>query len=56
MTQAYTIDGKAIAAKVRSEVAAEVARIKRDYGFHAGAGGGARGRGSGKQGLRAQQG
>jgi methylenetetrahydrofolate dehydrogenase (NADP+)/methenyltetrahydrofolate cyclohydrolase len=30
---AYTIDGKAIAAKVRADVAAEVARIKRDHGF-----------------------
>jgi methylenetetrahydrofolate dehydrogenase (NADP+)/methenyltetrahydrofolate cyclohydrolase len=30
---AYTIDGKAIAAKVRADVAAEVARIKREYGF-----------------------
>jgi methylenetetrahydrofolate dehydrogenase (NADP+)/methenyltetrahydrofolate cyclohydrolase len=30
---AYTIDGKAIAAKVRADVAAEVARIKREHGF-----------------------
>jgi methylenetetrahydrofolate dehydrogenase (NADP+)/methenyltetrahydrofolate cyclohydrolase len=33
MTQAYIIDGKAIAAKVRADVAADVARIKREYGF-----------------------
>jgi methylenetetrahydrofolate dehydrogenase (NADP+)/methenyltetrahydrofolate cyclohydrolase len=33
MTQAYAIDGKAIAAKVRADVAAEVARIKAAYGF-----------------------
>ncbi len=30
---AYAIDGKAIAAKVRSEVAADVARIKAQHGF-----------------------
>ncbi len=36
MTQAYTIDGKAIAAKVRADVAAEVARIKREHGFQPG--------------------
>lgn len=30
---AYAIDGKAIAAKVRSDVAADVARLKRDHGF-----------------------
>ena len=33
MTQAYAIDGKAIAAKVRADVAAEVARIKAQHGF-----------------------
>jgi methylenetetrahydrofolate dehydrogenase (NADP+)/methenyltetrahydrofolate cyclohydrolase len=33
MTQAYIIDGKAIAAKVRADVAADVARIKREHGF-----------------------
>ena len=33
MTQAYIIDGKAIAAKVRADVAAEVARIKAQHGF-----------------------
>jgi methylenetetrahydrofolate dehydrogenase (NADP+)/methenyltetrahydrofolate cyclohydrolase len=33
MTQAYTIDGKAIAAKVRADVAADVARIKSQHGF-----------------------
>ena len=33
---AYTIDGKAIAAKVRADVAAEVARIKREHGFEPG--------------------
>jgi len=33
---AYTIDGKAIAAKVRADVAAEVARIKREHGFQPG--------------------
>jgi methylenetetrahydrofolate dehydrogenase (NADP+) / methenyltetrahydrofolate cyclohydrolase len=33
MTQAYCIDGKAIAAKVRAEVAADVARMKREHGF-----------------------
>lgn len=36
MTQAYTIDGKAIAAKVRADVAAEVARIKKEHGFQPG--------------------
>jgi methylenetetrahydrofolate dehydrogenase (NADP+) / methenyltetrahydrofolate cyclohydrolase len=36
MTQAYTIDGKAIAAKVRADVAADVARIKKDHGFQPG--------------------
>ncbi len=36
MTQAYTIDGKAIAAKVRADVAADVARIKKDHGFRPG--------------------
>jgi len=30
---AYTIDGKAIAAKVRADVASEVARIKKEHGF-----------------------
>jgi methylenetetrahydrofolate dehydrogenase (NADP+)/methenyltetrahydrofolate cyclohydrolase len=30
---AYAVDGKAIAAKVRSEVAADVARLKAQYGF-----------------------
>jgi len=33
MTQAYTIDGKAIAARVRADVAADVARIKAQHGF-----------------------
>jgi methylenetetrahydrofolate dehydrogenase (NADP+)/methenyltetrahydrofolate cyclohydrolase len=33
VTQAYAIDGKAIAAKVRADVAAEVARIKAQHGF-----------------------
>jgi methylenetetrahydrofolate dehydrogenase (NADP+)/methenyltetrahydrofolate cyclohydrolase len=33
MSQAYAIDGKAIAAKVRADVAAEVARIKAAHGF-----------------------
>jgi len=33
MTQAYTIDGKAIAAKVRADVAADVASIKSQHGF-----------------------
>lgn len=33
MTQAYTIDGKAIAAKVRADVAADVARLKSQHGF-----------------------
>jgi len=33
MSQAYAIDGKAIAAKVRADVAAEVARMKAQYGF-----------------------
>jgi methylenetetrahydrofolate dehydrogenase (NADP+)/methenyltetrahydrofolate cyclohydrolase len=33
---AYTIDGKAIAAKVRADVAAEVARIKREHGWQPG--------------------
>jgi methylenetetrahydrofolate dehydrogenase (NADP+)/methenyltetrahydrofolate cyclohydrolase len=33
MTQALTIDGKAIAAKVRADVAQEVARIKAEQGF-----------------------
>jgi methylenetetrahydrofolate dehydrogenase (NADP+) / methenyltetrahydrofolate cyclohydrolase len=33
MTQAYTIDGKAIAAKVRADVAAEVARLKAQHGL-----------------------
>jgi methylenetetrahydrofolate dehydrogenase (NADP+) / methenyltetrahydrofolate cyclohydrolase len=33
MTQAFTIDGKAIAAKVRADVAADVARIKAQHGF-----------------------
>jgi methylenetetrahydrofolate dehydrogenase (NADP+) / methenyltetrahydrofolate cyclohydrolase len=33
---AYKIDGKAIAAKVRADVAAEVARIKREHGFQPG--------------------
>jgi methylenetetrahydrofolate dehydrogenase (NADP+)/methenyltetrahydrofolate cyclohydrolase len=33
MTQAYIIDGKAIAAKVRADVAADVARMKREHGF-----------------------
>ena len=33
MTQAYCIDGKAIAAKVRADVTADVARIKREHGF-----------------------
>ncbi len=33
MTQAYAIDGKAIAAKVRADVAADVARIKAQHGF-----------------------
>ena len=36
MSQAYTIDGKAIAAKVRADVAAEVARIKREHGLQPG--------------------
>jgi methylenetetrahydrofolate dehydrogenase (NADP+) / methenyltetrahydrofolate cyclohydrolase len=33
VTQAYTIDGKAIAAKVRADVAAEVARLKAQHGL-----------------------
>jgi len=33
MADAHVIDGKAIAAKVRAEVAANVARLKRDHGF-----------------------
>ncbi len=33
---AYTIDGKAIAAKVRADVAADVARIKSEHGFQPG--------------------
>jgi methylenetetrahydrofolate dehydrogenase (NADP+)/methenyltetrahydrofolate cyclohydrolase len=33
MSQAYAIDGKAIAAKVRADVAADVARMKAQYGF-----------------------
>jgi methylenetetrahydrofolate dehydrogenase (NADP+) / methenyltetrahydrofolate cyclohydrolase len=33
MSQAYAIDGKAIAAKVRADVAAAVARMKAQYGF-----------------------
>jgi len=33
---AYRIDGKAIAAKVRADVAAEVDRIKREHGFQPG--------------------
>jgi methylenetetrahydrofolate dehydrogenase (NADP+)/methenyltetrahydrofolate cyclohydrolase len=33
---AYTIDGKAIAAKVRADVAAEVARIKQEHGLQPG--------------------
>jgi methylenetetrahydrofolate dehydrogenase (NADP+) / methenyltetrahydrofolate cyclohydrolase len=33
MTQGYIIDGKAIAAKVRADVAADVARMKREHGF-----------------------
>jgi methylenetetrahydrofolate dehydrogenase (NADP+) / methenyltetrahydrofolate cyclohydrolase len=33
MTQAYAIDGKAIAARVRVDVAADVARIKSQHGF-----------------------
>ena len=33
MSQATIIDGKAIAAKVRAEVGAQVARLKRDHGF-----------------------
>jgi len=33
MTQGLTIDGKAIAAKVRADVAKEVARIKAEHGF-----------------------
>ena len=33
---AYTIDGKAIAAKVRADVAVDVARIKREHGFQPG--------------------
>jgi methylenetetrahydrofolate dehydrogenase (NADP+)/methenyltetrahydrofolate cyclohydrolase len=33
MADARIIDGKAIAAKVRTEVAANVARLKRDHGF-----------------------
>ena len=33
MSQAYAIDGKAIAAKVRADVAAEVARMKAQHGF-----------------------
>jgi len=33
MSHAYIIDGKAIAAKVRADVAAEVARMKAQYGF-----------------------
>ncbi len=33
MSQAYAIDGKAIAAKVRADVAVEVARMKAQHGF-----------------------
>ena len=33
MSQAYAIDGKAIAAKVRADVAADVARMKAQHGF-----------------------
>ncbi len=33
MTQAFTIDGKAIAAKVRADVAKAVARIKAEQGI-----------------------
>ena len=33
MSQAYIIDGKAIAAKVRADVAADVARMKAQHGF-----------------------
>lgn len=33
MADAHVIDGKAIAARVRAEVAANVARLKRDHGF-----------------------
>jgi len=36
MTQGFTIDGKAIAAKVRAEVAKEVARIKAEHGISPG--------------------
>jgi methylenetetrahydrofolate dehydrogenase (NADP+)/methenyltetrahydrofolate cyclohydrolase len=36
MTQAFLIDGKAIAARVRADVAAEVARMKSQYGFQPG--------------------
>jgi methylenetetrahydrofolate dehydrogenase (NADP+) / methenyltetrahydrofolate cyclohydrolase len=33
MSQAYIVDGKAIAAKVRADVAADVARMKAQHGF-----------------------
>ncbi len=33
MTQAFTIDGKAIAARVRADVAADVARLKAEHGL-----------------------
>ena len=50
------IDGKAIAAKVRADVAADVAFLKREPRLRARPRRGARRRGSGEQGLRAQQG
>ncbi len=52
---ATMIDGKALAAKLREQVAEEVARLERD-GHHAGAGRGAGGRGPGQPGLRPLQG
>lgn len=36
MSQAFIIDGKTIAAKVRADVAADVARIKSEHGFQPG--------------------
>jgi len=36
MTEAYRIDGKAIAAKVRADVAAEVARMRSEHGIQPG--------------------
>src|SRR6202011_1071086 len=36
MSQAYIIDGKEIAAKVRADVAADVARMKAQHGFSPG--------------------